>query len=169
MHWEAIGAVAELLAALGVIVSLFYLAMQIRQSSKLTRIALLESYVTGSRATFDQILENPDLYRVWRLGFDSPDEMSEEDRERYGMILYATFNQFYLGYERSKLDPRMARQYLVWLDRFADNRAVNEWWSRQRPYFDPEFAQVVDERFRSTQPRQSTTAAGGAAERDVAS
>ena len=97
MHWEAIGAVAELLAAHGVIVSLFYLAMQIRQSSKLTRIALLESYVTGSRAAFDLILENSDLYRMRRLGFDSPDEMSEEDHERYGMILYAAFNQFYLG------------------------------------------------------------------------
>ena len=42
----------------------------------------VESYVTGSRAAFDLILENSDLYRMWRLGFDSPDEMSEEDHER---------------------------------------------------------------------------------------
>ena len=103
MSWDAIGAVAELLAALGVIASLFYLALQIRQSGKVTRLALLESYVTGLRAVFDKILENPDLYRVWRLGSTSPDEMSEEDRERFGMILHAMFNQLYLAYERSKL------------------------------------------------------------------
>ncbi len=163
MNWEAIGAVAELLAALGVIVSLFYLAVQIRQSSKVTRLALLESYVTGLRAVFDKILENPDLYRAWRLGSTSRDEMSEEDRERFGMILFSIFNQLYLAYERSKLDPQMAHQYLAWLDSAEYNPAVHEWWSRQRSYFDPDFAQIVDERLRSTQPRQPTPAAGGAA------
>jgi hypothetical protein len=33
MNWDAIGAVAELLGAIGVIASLVYLAVQIRQSS----------------------------------------------------------------------------------------------------------------------------------------
>lgn len=32
MNWDAIGAIAELLGAIGVIVSLVYLATQIRQS-----------------------------------------------------------------------------------------------------------------------------------------
>ncbi len=159
MSWDAIGAVAELLAALGVIASLFYLALQIRQSGKVTRLALLESYVTGLRAVFDKILENPDLYRVWRLGSTSPDEMSEEDRERFGMILHTMFNHLYLGYERSKLDPQMAQQYRKGLDRLADSPAVHEWWLRQRPNFDADFAQIVDERLRSTHPRQPAPAA----------
>ncbi len=163
MNWDAIGAVAELLAALGVIVSLFYLAVQIRQSSNVSRLALLENYVTGQRAAFDKILENPDLYRVWRLGSTSPDEMSDEDRERFGMILFSIFNQIYLAYERSKLDPRMAHQYLTLLDRPVDNPAVHEWWSRQRSYFDPDFAQMVDEKLRSTLPDRPTSSAGSAA------
>ena len=34
MNWNAIGAIAELLGAIGVIVSLVYLALQIRDSQK---------------------------------------------------------------------------------------------------------------------------------------
>ena len=34
MNWEAIGAIAELLGAFGVIASLIYLATQIRQNSR---------------------------------------------------------------------------------------------------------------------------------------
>jgi hypothetical protein len=35
MNWDAIGALAELAAAVGVIITLVYLAVQIRQSSSL--------------------------------------------------------------------------------------------------------------------------------------
>ena len=37
MNWEAIGAVAELLGAIGVIVSLMYLASQVRRNTHKTR------------------------------------------------------------------------------------------------------------------------------------
>ena len=48
MNWDAVGAVAEVVGALGVIISLVYLALQIRQSNstdKLTAtLSLQESY-----------------------------------------------------------------------------------------------------------------------------
>lgn len=37
MNWEAIGAIGEILGAIGVIVTLAYLAVQIRQNTKATR------------------------------------------------------------------------------------------------------------------------------------
>jgi hypothetical protein len=42
MNWEALGASAELLGAIGVIVTLLYLAAQIRQSLKDTRAEALQ-------------------------------------------------------------------------------------------------------------------------------
>jgi hypothetical protein len=39
MSWDAIGAVGELLGALGVIASLIYLAIQIRQNTESVRMA----------------------------------------------------------------------------------------------------------------------------------
>jgi len=56
MNWDAIGATAELLGAVGVIASLVYLATQIRQSRDQIRTA-----------TYQQIFEN--LEAVSRRGF----------------------------------------------------------------------------------------------------
>jgi hypothetical protein len=39
MNWDAAGAIADILAAAGVIISLFYLATQIRQNTKALRSA----------------------------------------------------------------------------------------------------------------------------------
>jgi len=37
MHWEAIGAVGEIVGALAVVLSLIYLAIQVRQNSEMAR------------------------------------------------------------------------------------------------------------------------------------
>ena len=61
MNWEAIGAVGEILGAIGVIATLGYLAAQIRQNTRSSRDA-------ASRASFDTVtrinlmlVENPEV------------------------------------------------------------------------------------------------------------
>lgn len=148
MNWSAIGAVAELIAAIGVILSLIYLALQIRNNTKMTRLAIRESYISGHNRLFERILENPDVYRIWRVGNEakSTDEMSDEDRERFGLMLYSIFNQFHIAYEANQIDPTMGGVYLVQLERALEWPAVQSWWSRQQKYFDLPFADFVNQR-----------------------
>ncbi len=49
MNWEAIGAVAEILAAMGVLASLVYVASQIRDNTRSLQAASLQSVLDGSR------------------------------------------------------------------------------------------------------------------------
>jgi hypothetical protein len=44
---EAVNALAQLIAAIGVIVSLFYLAAQIRQNTRSTRAVVVDSLAHG--------------------------------------------------------------------------------------------------------------------------
>jgi len=156
VNWNAIGAIGEVVGAAGVIASLVYLAVQIRQNSAVARLALHENYITGVRAIFDNVHAHPHLYRVWRLATNSPDEMSEEDREQFGMLLYALFNRIHLGYQAREVDPFMAQKYLADIDSAFTGTAAQAWWSRQRGTFDPAFAEVVDERLRRAQAKQQS-------------
>ena len=108
MNWGAIGAVADLLASCGVIASLVFLAIQIRNNSKVTRLSLRESYITGHNQIFERIMENPDVYRLWRLGTASPDEMNDDEQERFGILLYSIFNQFLIAFQSSQIDSSIA-------------------------------------------------------------
>ena len=47
MNWEAVGALAEGLGAIGVIVSLLYLASQVRTNTRASRV---EAKLTATRA-----------------------------------------------------------------------------------------------------------------------
>src|SRR5207248_10188716 len=58
LNWEAIGAIANLFAALGVIATLIYLAMQIRQNTKAVRSSSIESLVHNLSVTAQAAVEN---------------------------------------------------------------------------------------------------------------
>ncbi len=141
----------EIIAAMAVVISLIYLAAQIRHNSQVTRLSIREKYVNLHAAIFDILLTNPDAYRIWRLGWDSPDEMSEVDQDKFGMILYSIFHEFYIAYESSKLDPHMGGSYLAHMDRIARLPAGQRWWSRQRQYFEPGFAKLFDGKIKLAQ------------------
>jgi hypothetical protein len=49
MNWDAIGAIAELLGALGVLGSLLYLAVQIRQNTKALRGIAIDAVTSHQR------------------------------------------------------------------------------------------------------------------------
>ena len=72
MNWDALGAIAELLGSVAVLINLIYLAMQIRQNSKSLRINVEQS-ISDSLSDLYQQVANTDLAHVYfkasRFGF----------------------------------------------------------------------------------------------------
>ena len=84
MNWEAIGAIAELLGAAGVIVSLLYLATQIRQNTRSVRMTSHHGLMSEFRATARALTQDPELGDLHRKGLENPEQLSEADRGRFG-------------------------------------------------------------------------------------
>jgi hypothetical protein len=59
MNWEAIGATAELVGAVAVLVSLIYLANQIRQGTAATRVQTVQHLLTSDTASADSMIAGP--------------------------------------------------------------------------------------------------------------
>jgi len=64
MNWIAIATIAEIIGAAGVIASLIYLAVQIRQSTKVTRAETTKDLYLASRAAILEIAANDELTKV---------------------------------------------------------------------------------------------------------
>ena len=64
MDWEAIGAVGEILGALGVIASLLYLALQISQSNKVTRATTYHEITKDVREAQQFQANSPDYASI---------------------------------------------------------------------------------------------------------
>src|SRR5262245_53856525 len=58
INWEALGAIANLLAAVGVIATLIYLSIQIRQNTKAVRSSSIQNLVQSFSTTAQAAVEN---------------------------------------------------------------------------------------------------------------
>jgi hypothetical protein len=58
INWEALGAMANLLAAIGIIATLIYLSIQIRQNTKAVRSSSIQNLVQSFSTTAQAAVEN---------------------------------------------------------------------------------------------------------------
>jgi hypothetical protein len=59
MNWEAVGAIAEIGGVFAVIVTLAYLAMQLRQANLNIRVSVARSKVDSQSASLSQLITDP--------------------------------------------------------------------------------------------------------------
>ena len=83
MNWEAISAIAEAVGTVGIIASLIYVAIQIRQNTRGTRIETFESANRGVQEQHRTLIVAPDLLRLFLAGHASYDDLGTKDRIRF--------------------------------------------------------------------------------------
>ena len=94
MNWEAIGAIANLLAAIGVIASLIYLAVQIRQNTRAVRSSSVQSLVQSLSATSQAVLENEYIIPIMLKANAGLETLTDEESARLHFLLVMTLRRF---------------------------------------------------------------------------
>jgi hypothetical protein len=87
MNWDAIGAIAETLGAVGVIASLVYLATQIRQNTRATRVATYQDLIDSYQQGQVNIAYDAEVSELYRMGMEGSDQLSEADEFRFNWLL----------------------------------------------------------------------------------
>ena len=87
MNWDAIGAIAEAVGAAGVIATLAYLALQIRQNTRSVHAASAGSFTSAQTDFTSLVLANSDLGELYFKGLQHPDSLSEAEMFKFSMIV----------------------------------------------------------------------------------
>jgi hypothetical protein len=150
MNWDAIGAIAELLGAVGVIASLVYLATQIRHSREQMRAVNAQQFQAQVSSTAQAMVRDGELARLVLRGNQSLDQLEEDERLRFGLYIYGILTEYESAYYQYRVG-------LLDLDRWQQNRSqlrsifrppgITSWWADEMDAsnFSPEFVALVEE------------------------
>ncbi len=157
MNWDAIGAIAELFGAVGVIASLAYLAVQIRQNTRSMRAATYQSLAEATAASNTLFLSNPELVRIVRVGSAGQERLSEDDFARFNSYLRMTvrrYDSIFLHYRQATLPDEAWQAYWHSFKGFLASPGVLKWWERNSHDYTEAFQELVTREIRSaTAPR----------------
>jgi hypothetical protein len=149
MSWDAVGAIAELFGAVGVIASLFYLGSQIRRNSQSVEAA---TALAISEATQQRLLapaQNTSL-AVCFTKFDAREQLTPVERVQLAFFSRASIRGIensFVQHNRGMIPDEVWLAYESLLRKQL--RLVGElgWWPADRDTFDPRFRETVDRLF----------------------
>lgn len=154
MNWEAISTLAEIVSAMAVVISLVYLATQIRQNNRQVeeqiRALRLQAYDTAG-ADFStlrlHVSGNPQRASVWRRAKDSYSALEADEKSQANEMLHELmwayqniFSRMHGGAEDEMLRKIVDKNLGYWMG----NPGFREWWQTEikTPYSD-EFEALV--------------------------
>ncbi|PYI58037.1 MAG: hypothetical protein DMC59_09460 [Verrucomicrobia bacterium] len=147
MNLEAINALAQLIAAIGVIVSLFYLAAQIRQNTQSQRSVVVDSLTSSLINLLGPQASDPKLTRAFASATEDWHGASEEDRTRAIAVLFALFKLFenaWFQQRQGTLDPQQWKGWELYMLAYFHQPGVRTWWAMRRATFAPGFCAYLE-------------------------
>ncbi len=146
MNWDAAGAIAEILGAGGVIVSLIYLATQIRNQNKESRLAAMHDISVGFREVTAKFA-TPDMSEIWARSVDSYDDLTDAETTRFLILaggVFRAWEEAYIQHDEGTLDARSWDAMVKYYSTIYSHPGLQRAWSLRSKNFDTKFQQFVN-------------------------
>ena len=160
MNWEAIGAIAELVGAIGVVASLVYLARQIghsntqmRQNTRALELAALDASTEQGLEIRKFIFGSEALTEIWLQGCDDYHSLDLNSRARFGAVAEGLFFGWQATHSRvavGALYPELFEGQLPMIGQLLSRPGLATWWERRKGLFGPSFVQAIEAERRRT-------------------
>jgi len=151
VNLETINSIAQIVAAIGVIASLFYLAAQIRQNTKSQRSVVVDSLTSSLINLLGPQSSDPDLTRSFASATEEWHGASVEDRSRAAATLFTLFKLIENAWFQQRQGTLEREQWEGWdlyVRVYFHRPGVQIWWADRRGMFAIGFRKYVE----STKP-----------------
>ncbi len=155
MNWEAIGAIGENIGALAVLITLAYLAAQIRQNTATVRSSTAQNTNAQLSQLFSLITSDPQVAEIFRTGLQDAEGLSPSDQVRFNFLLHnicTNFEDSFHQHEQGHLDPDLWRRIAAITVWYAHQPGFLTWWDSDRFIYSTGFRDFVDQARREEAP-----------------
>jgi hypothetical protein len=152
MDLMTISVVAQVVSALSVVISLIYLAAQIRQNTRAVRNATHHELTVTRLDYITLVAQNPDLSRILRVGMQDLSQLNEDERQRFHLIMYYLFSageNFYYQHRQGQLDAEQWERWCGTLRYYFTQPGIRTWFETNPIPFAAGFAEFLKREFRT--------------------
>ena len=153
MNWDAIGAVGEVLGAVAVVVSLLYLAIQMRSQSRETRLSTINNSLAEWNSLLALVANSPELADIWNRGLKN-ETLPEEEEVRFRAFANSYFRVIeglYLQHLEGRLDDRIWKGVGNGATAMLAASGLRRFWGHRKEWYCPEFREFVESAFNTSE------------------
>jgi hypothetical protein len=148
MNWDAISAISQLIGSIAVVISVLYLAVQLKSSTRVARVAAMDAAAAALRDVTKPFMENAELARLWRTGLENLDALSAEDQARFFHATHQflkAMETIHYHYVYGLLDLQLWSGWRELLHHYVESPGIKFYLARRGPVFSERFLRFISE------------------------
>jgi hypothetical protein len=148
MNWEAIGAISGIVGTLALLVTLVYLAIQIRNNTNAVKSENVHRVTDSFNALNTLLASDSELADLWLRGSRNYQDLTDTEKGRFGFIQLAAFriyDSLYYQIQRATSDDELWKAELDTIRWVFSFPGMRMWWRQQRFNFSPGFKEYIDD------------------------
>jgi hypothetical protein len=149
MSWNAITSIADLVGSVAVVISLVYLARQVRAGTREMRTNIRDSAFQSLMEWNYAIMSDPELGWIFQTGCRDFHALDEKGRARLVHVMYSFFKLFenvYLHSLDKSVDESVWTHNAPMLLAYASQPGAQHYLAHRQKIFDPRFWAYLQER-----------------------
>ena len=147
MKLEKWAQVAEIVAAVAVVVSIVYLGREVESNTSAVRGAAMQAIAATDAQILMAVAADAQLSEIVRVGQQTPAQLSPAEVFRYRMFMrqfWLSFQNIYQQSELGLIEPSVWQSYLTVICGMWSLTGTRETWSSHVDILDPAFVEVVE-------------------------
>lgn len=161
MSIAELGSIGELVAAIATLLTLIYLATQVRQNTRALKSATFQNITGEMGRNVEPISLSADLASILVRGVNEPEKLEPEESVRLASVFVATFRRLESVYVQNRLgsiEDEMIKGFEISIARLLNTPFGRFWWKSAKTTFYAPFAEHIEqfaETVDSTDPHPS--------------
>ena len=155
MNWDAIGAFGEVAGALVVIISVLYLARQVRLSAEQSQHSSSQAVDASGLTAFDPIYI-PENNQIWTKGHSEPEPLMDHERQIFNIlmvrVLIASFNTTSHYYSLGVYDGELYLRNAQYFRTLVETPGGKSWYAEHKHLMHPESCRRLGDQNDEIQP-----------------
>ena len=146
--------ISQALGAVAVIVSLIFVALQIRQNTRAIKAASHHAVTDSFNAINTLIMSDPKVARVWRLGMAGSELLDEDERVSFSYMMLGymrIFETLHYQFSTGALEPKLFEAEQNTLKWVVTNPGFVAWYAVNPISLGAEFRTLIDGLIREAQ------------------
>lgn len=154
MNLDALGNIGDFLGGIGVVVTLAYLAFQIRQNTKVVLISTATSRAEQRARQSEIISQTPEINRIFWAGLEEPESLSQPEYRYFESIFASYFQGTAAGfdlYRESAVPESDWKAQVAAVEWVLTKPGWARYWDTWRHQYPTDFAAFVDDMARGSE------------------
>ncbi len=147
MNWDAIGALSEVVGAIGILITLIYLAIQIRQNTKIVQTEYIQRLTDSFNQVNFLIASDDRMAQIMRKGRTNYEGLEDVEKARFNFMnlaIFRIYDSLFSQMQRGTGEKELWDAELKTLKWIFSAPGARSWW-REHPFtFSQGFSEFID-------------------------